>query len=179
MKAIVMSPTGLAGVYAADDVAVLPNVIAAGHNLQKLTVAQVGVGYRLLAPEEIHKHRSYHTAIEMWDGRGWDATAWSGSTDTRTYRTTEPPGFFLPDPKTMTAEVREKIVEAVKAMIEATPKSTRYVHTFACDACVRRCTMETITLDPELTSLGMRCPFSDPPFISLWRKVDGVHALTP
>lgn len=89
---------GAAGVYTEHDVATCPNARAAGHNPHGLTVAQVGVGYRLLAREEIIdgvRSPEEQLAIEMWDNIGW-SPGWNGNSVSYTYRTKKPPGFFLP-----------------------------------------------------------------------------------
>lgn len=172
---------GAAGVYDEHDVAICPDVRAAGHNPRGLTVAQVGAGYRLLAEEEVIAGRRLHGgdryAIEAWIGSGWDATGWAGNEAMYTYRTKQPPGFFLP------AEAWRKAEEALgkKTTTDAeatpTPAGTKYVHTFVCHACSRTCTMETVSNDAHLGgSSGMRCPFTS--LMAIWRKAD-VQTLTP
>ena len=94
---LVIAP-GAAGVYDEHDVAICPDVRAAGHNPHRLTVAQVGAGYRLLAREEIIngvRSPEEQLAIEMWDNSGWSPD-WNGNSVDCTYRTKKPPGFFLP-----------------------------------------------------------------------------------
>lgn len=89
--------------------------IAAGHNPDNLTEEQVGVadGWRLLSVEE-RKHREglITPGIEIW--RGGNAAdggpmRWDPSTSTyangwyvhdeQTFRTKQPPGYYLPQPK--------------------------------------------------------------------------------
>ena len=168
---------GAAGVYDEHDVAICPDVRAAGHNPRGLTVAQVGAGWRLLAEEEIIAERRLHGgdryAIEAWIGSGWDATGWAGNEAMYTYRTKKPPGFFvfLPAESIAAEKVRKKLAEL------PTPAGTKYVHTFVCHACSRTCTMETVSNDAHLDgSSGMRCPFTS--LIAIWRKAD-VQTLTP
>jgi len=184
----VLAP-GAAGVYDEHDVAICPDVRAAGHNPRGLTVAQVGAGYRLLAREELTKgvrSPEDRLAIEMWNS-GWSPN-WNGNSVDCTYRTKKPPGFFLP------AEAWRKVEEAWRKAEEALgkktttdaeapppPAGTKYVHTFVCNACPRTCTMETESAAPGPLvpgSFDMQCPFRRPEFVSLW-KAGPVHTLTP
>lgn len=73
--------------------------IAEGHNPDKLTVKQVGDGWRLLAEEEI-ADRELTTDIERWNrySQVWENYApLVGNQRATTYRTQKPPGYFLPN----------------------------------------------------------------------------------
>lgn len=179
MAGIPVAPPLPSGLYDEGFVRMHGTARAAGHNPHGLTVAQVGVGWRLLAKEEIIKERRLHGgdryAIEAWTG-GWDTTGWAGNEATYTYRTQQPPGFFLPKEEPFESELRkiakkrgpgtwDDIAEAWRKAeaelgkkIEATsppdaeatppPAGTKYVHTFVCNACPRTCTMETESAAP-------------------------------
>jgi hypothetical protein len=81
-----------------------PDEVAKGHNPLGLTNAEVGVseGWRLLAPEEINPNRKRETVERgsiqyWWEGEGWNGAAhWAGNDEDSTYRTKNPPGFYLP-----------------------------------------------------------------------------------
>lgn len=80
--------------------------IAEGHNPSKLTEEQVGVkdGWRLLSEDE-RKQRDKlpplaTKKIQVWLSPGWDGDSpYSGNEINWTYRTKQPPGFFLPKKK--------------------------------------------------------------------------------
>lgn len=81
-----------------------PSPIAPGHNPDRLTEAQVGVteGWRLLAPEEVRDRTPVEQADASrdqaaWSGAkdGWDS-GYAGLMQCFTYRTKQPPGYFLP-----------------------------------------------------------------------------------
>ena len=175
----VLAPAGPAGVYTEHDVAICPDVRAAGHNPAGLTVAQVGAGWRLLAREEIVEERRLRgddrSGLEKWEGF-WDSTGWSGNSVGTPYRTKKPPGFYLPD---FEYEVR-KIAKERPAEPAPVPAGAKYVHTFVCHACTRTCTMETEAAVPHLDEIpvNMGCPFRRPEFLAFW-KAGPVHTLTP
>ncbi len=78
-----------------------PSPIAPGHNPDRLTEAQVGVadGWRLLAPEEVWPGRGARIDLDMWSSpQGMWLVGGSGASAVVTYRTKQPPGFFLPQP---------------------------------------------------------------------------------
>lgn len=184
------------GLYDETDVTLHGAKIAAGHNPAGLTVAQVGAGFRLLAPEEICRAKArlnstgFRKDIQAWE-RGWDDSEWAGDSDHKTYRTAKPPGFFLP-----------KVVVDIKSTIaamwidekfpvtdaEATcpppaapaPDARRYVHTFVCNACPRTCTMETVAAEPRFAQLpsDMLCPYRLPGFTAIWKAGGPVQTLT-
>lgn len=76
--------------------------IAPGHNPDKLTVAQVGKGWRLLTLQEVKKRAHVQFSphdlydIEAWSRKQWDGTGWTGADKAITYRIRKPPGYFLP-----------------------------------------------------------------------------------
>lgn len=75
--------------------------IAKGHNPDKLTVRQVGDGWRLLAKEEINVKRNPFKCvcgIEIYFCGLWRDNC-SASDYNYTYRTQQPPGYFLPKPE--------------------------------------------------------------------------------
>lgn len=87
--------------------AVTPSPLAPGHNPDRLTEAQVGVaeGWRLLAPEEVRDRTPVEQAdasrdLAAWSGAkdGWDS-GYAGLLQCFTYRTKQPPGYFLPKPQ--------------------------------------------------------------------------------
>lgn len=176
MAGIPAAPPLPSGLYDEGFVRMHGTARAAGHNPHGLTVAQVGVGYRLLAREEIIdgvRSPGEKLAIEMWYTSCWSAD-WSGNSFSYTYRTKKPPGFFLPAESIAAEKVRKKLADPP-------PAGTKYVHTFVCHACVRTCTMETETAAPGPLvpgSFDMQCPFRRPEFVSLW-KSGPVHTLTP
>lgn len=71
--------------------------IAKGHNPDRVTVEQVGNGWRLLGIDEIYE-RSETNDIQLRDvmKNNWNGQGWCGSDVTGTYRTRKPKGFFLP-----------------------------------------------------------------------------------
>lgn len=162
--------------YDETDVTLHGAKIAAGHNPAGVTVAQVGAGWRLLAPEEIAPpdSREYTEGIQRWIVPNWDGSKWRGTDATGTFRTAKPPGFFLP------AAAAKVAVDIESGYKSAAPDARRYVHTFVCNACCRTCTMETVTvvLGPLVPgSFDMQCPFRRPEFVSLW-KAGPVQTLT-
>lgn len=173
----VLAPAGPGGLYTEHDVAIYPDVRAAGCNPAGLTVAQVGAGWRLLVREEIVKRRRLlgddRHGLEKWENF-WDSTGWNGNAAGATYRTKKPPGFYLPD---FEYEVR-KIAKERPA--EPAPAGAKYVHTFVCHACPRTCTMETEAAVPYFheVPVNMGCPFRRPEFLAFW-KAGPVHTLTP
>lgn len=78
--------------------------IAPGHNPDRLTVEQVGKGWRLLsAAEQAARRRLFYDEgrqttihIQLWNGAAWDSSSWTGRNAETTYRTSKPPGYFLP-----------------------------------------------------------------------------------
>lgn len=74
----------------------LAGAVAAGHNPDKLTNAQVGKGWRVLARKEIH-NRPYTSHIQSWgpNTRVWFGDGWKGASKECTYRTRKPAGYFL------------------------------------------------------------------------------------
>lgn len=86
---------------------VVASPIAPGHNPDRLTEAQVGVaeGWRLLAPEEVRDRTPVEQAdasrdLAAWSGakRCWEF-GYAGLMQCFTYRTKQPPGFFVPQPQ--------------------------------------------------------------------------------
>lgn len=83
------------------DYRIKPDPIAPGHNPDRLTVSQVGGGWRLLTKDEIVEREP------SWDIEGWwrEKNRWDDSGSFRandpqlTYRTQQPPGYFLPKPE--------------------------------------------------------------------------------
>lgn len=86
---------------------IAPSPIAAGHNPDKLTEEQIGVseGWRLLSVEErkaINDNTSANSAhglTQRWTDNAWSDIS-AGNSSLYTYRTKQPPGYFLPKPKT-------------------------------------------------------------------------------
>lgn len=74
----------------------LASARAPGHNPDKLTNAQVGKGWRLLARKEIQA-RPLTPHIQSWGPgtRLWFGGDWRGSNEFVTYRTRKPAGYFL------------------------------------------------------------------------------------
>lgn len=72
--------------------------IAPGHNPDKLTIEQVGEGWRLLTMEERNawKSRNFTKDIQMWRSMIWDDSGWKGNGLDSAYRTQKPEGYFLP-----------------------------------------------------------------------------------
>lgn len=83
--------------------------IAPGHNPDKLTIAQVGDGWRLLSADETRVYRAATDEIQCWEGARWSAAWWSGSDSGLTYRTQKPPGYFLPKPASYSEALREAV----------------------------------------------------------------------
>lgn len=84
--------------FALFDYRIAPSPIASGHNPDKLTVEQVGEGWRLLSEEEIDPTRRKTIEVQMWssDAMTWHPSGWFADHPTRTYRTQKPEGYFLP-----------------------------------------------------------------------------------
>jgi len=79
---------------------ITPPAIAPGHNPAKLTVDQIGEGYRTLSVEEndaLESARGVTDGLEFWLDGQWRYGG-TGGTDTFTYRTACPEGYFLPKP---------------------------------------------------------------------------------
>jgi len=74
--------------------------LAAGHNPNQLTIADVGEGYRLLTPEEIAGPRNPEV-LQVWqeNGNSWvTPCSCEEHHKTRTYRTSAKPGEYTPSP---------------------------------------------------------------------------------
>lgn len=83
---------------------ITPPAIAPGHNPKKLTVDQIGEGYRTLSVEEADYLQSLRgdapvSGLEYFSNyrKVWNQEA-VGDSQVMTYRTTNPPGFYLPKP---------------------------------------------------------------------------------
>lgn len=85
------------------------DAIAPGHNPAKLTVRQVGEGFRLWSEDEIGSPSDAKT--KYWDGIRWHEVAFQGAATCAedTYRTRKPPGYFLPKPEPARYTVEEII----------------------------------------------------------------------
>lgn len=76
---------------------IAPSPIASGHNPDKLTVEQVGEGWRLLSVEEVNTSRGATSDIQGYSMfKEWRSTPVTGNWDNTTYRTQKPEGYFLP-----------------------------------------------------------------------------------
>jgi len=87
--------------WALFDWRIKPDPIAEGHNPDKLTVSQVGEGWRLLVEEEINIKRSpfnYISGIQIHSCGLWRGDC-SANNYNYAYRTQQPPGYFLPKPE--------------------------------------------------------------------------------
>jgi hypothetical protein len=119
-----------------------PPLIAPGHNPAKLTVQQVGKGYRLLTLEEIAapQRKRY---VQYWgNGRFYDILYESSNHSARdTYRTNLPPGKYIQRkrivPKTLEDFPRQpfwrKLGEAVRDHPAGTITNnfnSHYIHTY-------------------------------------------------
>lgn len=82
------------------DYRIAPSPIASGHNPDKLTVEQVGEGWRLLSEEEIETRKKVDETsphIQQWWGTEWCTKLhFIGNATNTTYRTQKPEGYFLP-----------------------------------------------------------------------------------
>ncbi len=84
--------------------------LAQGHNPDKLTEEQVGIkdGWRLLTEDErVERARQTDDSdqLQTWSRpHHWLTGRWNGNSQTCTYRTLKPAGFFLPAPQPVIAK---------------------------------------------------------------------------
>lgn len=85
------------------DYRIAPSPIASGHNPDKLTVEQVGEGWRLLSEEEVGARKEVDepsSHIQQWWNTEWcTKLPFVGHNTNTTYRTQKPEGYFLPKKK--------------------------------------------------------------------------------
>ncbi len=111
--------------------------LAPGHNPDRLTVKQVGRGWRLLSHAEqahlyeenrIQKHLScWCSGLQFWQG---PAHKFYGNAPSNTYRTRKPAGYFLP--KTPQLSPKQ---EKQRAELLARPELVHRLQTFAKRIC--------------------------------------------